>query len=73
MENWRFLKEVLAVAAIMATVFLAYSDVTSANAVQDSRIGEHDRALVVIKDDLVRRLDRIEDQIIEIRKNTERK
>ena len=72
MENWRFVKEVLAVVAIMATVFLAYSDVTEANAVQDVEIVTLKANDISLKEDLVKRLDRIEDQVNEIRKNQER-
>jgi hypothetical protein len=72
MENWRFVKEVLAVVTIMATVFLAYSNLTEADAVQDNKLEVHDKALITIKEDLMRRLDRIQDEIVEIRKNTER-
>lgn len=62
----------MAAASMTAAVFLAYTHLTEANAVQDVRIEIHDKALITLKGDLVDRLDRIEDQINEIRKNQER-
>ena len=77
MENWHFKKDVslstvFTAVTLMAAVILAYADTRAANAVQDVQILTTDKNVLMLREDLVKRLDRIQDEITEIRKHQER-
>lgn len=77
MESWHFKKDVslstvFTAVTLMAAVVLAYADTKSANAVQDVQIITLDKSYLMLKEDLVKRLDRIQDEVTEIRKLQER-
>ena len=69
MEEWRKnVSMALTAVSFLAAVFLAYSNVTQANAVQDVKIDIHDKALITLKGDLLERMVGIEYELRELRK-----